>query len=116
DALAGEDRQAPGAGLAAVMGTTLSRTAFRVVQEALTNARKHAPRAPVEVRLSGAPGGHLEVEVRNRLVVGAGPSLPSAGVGLLGLRERAELAGGSLRHGPQPDGTFLVHARLPWDR
>ncbi|GGM88473.1 hypothetical protein GCM10011609_26530 [Lentzea pudingi] len=94
---------------------TLSRTAFRIVQEALTNARRHAPGEPVVVRLSGAAGGVLEVEIRNPLGdrVSAAPS-PSPGVGLLGLSERAALAGGTVTHGPRPDGSFVVTARLPW--
>ena len=46
---------------------TLSRTSFRIVQEALTNARKHAPGEPVSVRLAGGPGGRLQIEVRNRV-------------------------------------------------
>jgi signal transduction histidine kinase len=94
--------------------TTLSRNAFRVVQEALTNARKHAPSAPVRVAVSGTPGEELEVEVDNPMAVRSGAGLPSAGVGLAGLTERAVLAGGSLEHGPQSDGSFLVRARLPW--
>ncbi len=94
--------------------TTLSRNAFRVVQEALTNARKHAPSAPVRVALSGAPGEELEVEVVNPMAVRSGAALPSAGVGLAGLTERAVLAGGTLEHGPQSDGSFRVRARLPW--
>lgn len=95
------------------LGASVSRTAFRVVQEALTNARKHAPRQPVEVVLAGAPGGALAVEVRNRaLPVVAAEHRP--GVGLVGLTERATLAGGELEHGYQADGTFVVRARLPW--
>ncbi|QHT55223.1 two-component sensor histidine kinase [Cellulomonas sp. H30R-01] len=95
------------------LAASVSRTAFRVVQEALTNARKHAPRQPVEIVLAGAPGGALAVEVRNRalLTVGAGHR---PGVGLVGLTERATLAGGELEHGYRADGTFVVRARLPW--
>ena len=91
---------------------TLSRTGFRIVQEALTNARKHAPGQPVSVGLAGEPGGFLELEVRNRVGVSAGQGVP--GVGLTGMTERAELAGGALTYGGQPDGSFLVRARLPW--
>ena len=92
---------------------TMSRTSFRIVQEALTNARKHAPGEPVSVRLTGEPGDVLEVEVRNRVGVRVGSRAP-AGVGLTGMTERAELAGGALTYGGQPDGSFLVRARLPW--
>ena len=91
---------------------TLSRTSFRIVQEALTNARKHAPGEPVRVRLSGEPGARLEIEVRNP--VRAAPDGQRGGVGLAGLEERAELAGGELDHGIGPDGAFVVEARLPW--
>jgi signal transduction histidine kinase len=93
---------------------TLSRTSFRIVQEALTNARKHAPGEAVTVRLAGAPGANLELDVRNSIGVRTGLALSSAGVGLAGLTERAELAGGALEYGPQPDGSFVVRATLPW--
>ena len=96
------------------MPTTLSRTGFRIVQEALTNARKHAPGVPVRVALAGAPGTQLEVEVSNPIGARAGIGLPSAGVGLTGLTERAALAGGTLEHGARADGSFVVGARLPW--
>jgi signal transduction histidine kinase len=103
-------------GLPAVgeLSDSLSRTSFRILQEALTNARKHAPAAPVSVRLTGAPGGHLEVEVRNPVGVPPGTGTAPPGVGLAGLTERAELAGGELAYGEQPGGWFLVRARLPW--
>lgn len=99
--------------LARTFPETLSRTAFRIVQEALTNARKHAPGEPVVIRLTGAEGEVLEVEIRNPLADRASAA-PSSGVGLLGLAERAELAGGTFAHGPRPDGSFVVTARLPW--
>ncbi|WP_411574445.1 sensor histidine kinase [Streptomyces fradiae] len=94
---------------------------FRVVQESLSNVRKHAPGARVAVRVAPAPdGGALEVEVRNGAppapVPAAGPpddALPGGGYGLVGLRERAELLGGSLTAGPRPDGGFAVRAVLP---
>jgi signal transduction histidine kinase len=95
--------------------TTLSRNAFRIVQETLTNARKHAPGVPVRVALAGAPGVRLDVEVSNPLGAGAGIALPSAGVGLTGLTERAVLAGGTLEHGAGADGAFVVEATLPWE-
>jgi signal transduction histidine kinase len=91
---------------------TLSRTSFRIVQEALTNARKHAPGEPVSVRLAGRSGAQLVIEVRNP--VRTAPDRQRGGVGLAGLTERAELAGGELAHGVGPDGTFVVEARLPW--
>lgn len=97
----------------------LARTAYRVVQEGLTNARKHAPGTPVDVRISGAPGGGLRVRVANELPQphAAHPELPGAGAGLIGLGERVELAGGTLAHGPGKgrDRTrFVLDAWLPW--
>jgi signal transduction histidine kinase len=73
----------------------LGRTAYRIVQEGLTNARKHAPDAEVGVRLSGSPERGLTVELVNAVTAGA-RSLPGAGQGLIGLAERAMLAGGYL--------------------
>jgi signal transduction histidine kinase len=96
----------------AELAEMLSRTAFRIVQEALTNARKHAPGAPVRVRLAGAPGERLELEISNP--AGAGTGGAGDGVGLVGLGERAELAGGTLTHAMRSDGTFVVRAELPW--
>src|SRR5262249_27950721 len=75
----------------------LGRTAYRVVQEGLTNARKHAPGAAVEVRTSTGEGSLL-VEVTSRPAVGVAGRLPLAGTGtgLVGLTERVELTGGEL--------------------
>nr|WP_223830252.1 histidine kinase [Nocardiopsis quinghaiensis] len=90
------------------------RTAYRVVQEGLTNTRKHAPGARVEVRISGGPGRDLEVSVANPLPVGTAPAeIPGAGAGLTGLSERVALDGGALAHGPS-DGVFRLAATLPW--
>jgi signal transduction histidine kinase len=91
----------------------LGRTAYRVVQEGLTNARKHAPGVPVEVRVDGG-GGLLLVTVANPLPRRAGPPVPGAGLGLVGLAERVTLAGGQLRHGPDGTGWFRLVAELPW--
>jgi signal transduction histidine kinase len=94
------------------MPEALSGASFRIVQECLTNAAKHAPGRPVGVRLHGAPGTHLEVEVRNPVGAPVDGKRPP-GVGLVGLTERAHQLGGSLEHGEQP-GFFVVRARLPW--
>lgn len=101
-------------GTLALVPTTLSRNVFRIVQEALTNARKHAPGLPVRVALAGAPGVRLDVEVSNPIGARAGIALPSACVGLAGLTERAVLSGGTLEHGARADGSFVVEAKLPW--
>jgi signal transduction histidine kinase len=93
----------------------VGRNAYRIVQEALTNARKHANGATVDVTLDGAAGTGLTVEVRNRLPVGTAPApIPGAGTGLVGLSERTSLAGGRLEHGRTPAGDFELRAWLPW--
>ncbi|WP_349897344.1 sensor histidine kinase [Parafrigoribacterium soli] len=86
---------------------------YRILQEALTNAAKHAGAVVVRVIVRRA-SDHLELEVRN----GPGTSRPriaSAGVGLLGIRERVELVGGTLQTRSTPDGGWLLHAELPLD-
>ncbi|MBT2874914.1 histidine kinase [Streptomyces cellulosae] len=99
---------------AASVPASVGRTAYRIVQEALTNARKHAPGAEVRVAVAGGPGEDLTVRVRNPPPEGDVPPVPGAGQGLIGLRERATLAGGSLEHGRTREGGFEVRARLPW--
>ena len=91
------------------------RTAYRVVQEGLTNARKHAPGEPVQVVVDGRPGGGLLIDIRNPLVNGqaTGPAIGGSGTGLIGLTERVRLAGGELDHAAT-DGEFRLSARLPW--
>jgi signal transduction histidine kinase len=99
-----------------VVPSALGRDAYRIVQEALTNVRKHAGGTAARVRVSGAPQGGLHVSVRNRqpLHAHAGPVLPGSGSGLLGLQERVALAGGTLVHGPDGSGDFVVDAELQW--
>ncbi len=93
----------------------VGRAAYRIVQEGLTNARKHAPGAPVSVLVSGTRGAELVVEVRNPLPTGPAPLAETgAGAGLAGLSERASLAGGRLESGETADGGFRLAARLPW--
>lgn len=88
----------------------VGRTAYRVVQEGLTNARRHAGGAPVAVEVRGGAG-----ELAVRVVSGpgrAGP--PGSGTGLIGLAERVALVGGELHHGTGPDRRHVLAARLPW--
>ncbi|MFE7153293.1 histidine kinase [Streptomyces sp. NPDC057636] len=93
---------------------SVGRTAYRIVQEGLTNARKHAPGAEVEVVVSVVPGDGVTVSVRNPPPLGEVPHVPGSGQGLIGLTERATLAGGSLGHGAADDGGFAIEAWLPW--
>jgi signal transduction histidine kinase len=89
---------------------SLQLAVYRVVQEALTNARRHAPGAPVRVRVDGT-GAALSVEVSNGRSHCARGSA-GGGHGLVGMRERVRMHGGSLDAGPDGDG-FVVRARLP---
>ena len=88
---------------------------YRVVQEALTNAVKHAGGATTEVRLEWREDA-LEVSVADRGDGGASPQLPGAGHGLMGMRERMRVFGGDVQTGPRADGGFEVAARLPLER
>lgn len=92
------------------------RTAYRIVQEALTNARKHATGTTVTVDLSGTSDDGLVIAVRNAAPVGqvAGAALPASGLGLIGLAERAALAGGRINHGVEGSGGYAVRAWIPW--
>jgi signal transduction histidine kinase len=92
----------------------VARTAYRVIQEGLTNARKHAAGQRVHVDLRGGPGAGLRIDVRNALPPN-GTAAPrwSGGAGLVGLTERVHLAGGQLDH-QAIDGEFRLHASLPW--
>ncbi len=112
----GERRPLPAGAEAAV---------YRVVQEALTNALKHAAGAPTDVLLHWGPE-ELEVVVADGGRSAAGspgaagraaedPSLPSGGHGIVGMRERVKVYGGSLSALPEPGGGFVVRARLPLD-
>jgi len=91
----------------------LGRTAYRVVQEGLTNARKHAPGRPIRVLLAGKPGGRLVVEIANP-VGPADPVADGTGTGLIGLTERVRLADGEIDSRESADGEFVLRAWLPW--
>ncbi|WFB06027.1 sensor histidine kinase [Streptomyces sp. LX-29] len=110
-----------GAGLTVTAETTgapralspgLELSAFRIVQEALSNAMRHAPGSQVKVALAYHPAG-LTVGVSNTAPDRPGPPSTGAGHGLLGMRERAALLGGDLATGPTPDGGYEVTAFLP---
>ncbi|MGW7206180.1 sensor histidine kinase [Streptomyces sp. NPDC054837] len=98
----------------AAVPASVGRTAYRITQEGLTNARKHAPGTEVTVSVEGAPGEGLTVTVRNPAPEGEVTPVPGSGQGLIGLTERASLAGGRLEHGPEASGGFGVRAWLPW--
>ena len=93
------------------------RTAYRVVQEGLTNARKHAPGAPAAVTVTGDGRPGLLVEVISGRAASAGsegtPPVSGTGAGLIGLAERVALAGGTLEHAANAAGEFVLRATLP---
>ena len=94
------------------VGAEAGLAAYRAAQEALTNARKHAPGEPVSVSLTFGEGD-VAVLVTNPLAASAGElSRSGAGYGLTGLRERAALGGGTLEAGPA-DGFWRVCLRIP---
>ncbi|MFG2102558.1 sensor histidine kinase [Micromonospora echinaurantiaca] len=103
-------------GAAERLPAAVGRSVYRIVQEGLTNARKHAAGAAVTVDLAGAPGDGLTVEIRNRWPVGGvtDPEIPGAGTGLVGIAERVHLAGGRLEYGRDDTGDFRLAAWLPW--
>jgi signal transduction histidine kinase len=112
------------------------RAAYRVVQEGLTNARKHAPGAIVDVTVTGTAQAGLVAEIVSRRAQdGAPPSVaapdarrapagpdaaaasvlapPGPGAGLIGLAERLALVGGDLQHGTNAMGDFVLRATIP---
>jgi signal transduction histidine kinase len=99
----------------AAVPDALGRTVYRVVQEGLTNVRKHAPGEPARVRLTAGegPAAGLDLVIASRLPAGpvSGP-VPGTGTGLIGLAERVELAGGQLETGAR-GGEFVLRAWLP---
>jgi signal transduction histidine kinase len=117
-ALLDEARDASGAGTRLILrgapltlDPSIELAAYRIVQEALTNTRRHAPGAAVDVELDRTPDC-LHLRVRDN-----GPGPPAAdlarGHGLAGMRERAAAVGGELHTGPAAGGGFLVDATLP---
>lgn len=90
----------------------VGRTLYRIVQEGITNARKHAPGARLSIRVSGSPEDGIDIRLCNPVGFGS-TATPGSGLGLIGLTERAELRGGRIEH--RRDGsTFLLHGWIPW--
>ncbi|MFI6154096.1 sensor histidine kinase [Kitasatospora sp. NPDC051170] len=100
--------------LAQVQGT-LSRAAYRILQEGLTNALRHGAGGPIEVRVTAAPDG-LDLTVVNRIGARTGPgagAFPTSGHGLPGLAERVRLLHGEFRAGPDGTQHWRLAVRLP---
>jgi signal transduction histidine kinase len=108
---AGMAVQLTGPGIGTPLDAVVSRAAYRIAQEALTNAGKHAPGAPVTVAVE-RPAGQLVVRVING-PGSAAEQAPGGGYGLVGLAERVRTLGGRLTAEPRLDGGFVVEAVLP---
>lgn len=93
--------------------STVSRQAYRVVQECLTNAAKHAPGVPVDVAISGNAVDGLSLRVANKLNLFQHRAEGSR-LGLIGLDERVETVGGTFHSGESDAGEFVVEVWMPW--
>ncbi|MFC4612205.1 sensor histidine kinase [Streptomyces maoxianensis] len=96
------------------LAAAADHAAYRIVQEALTNAYKHAPGAPIEVELRYEPDSVVVEIVSGAVGAPARGEVVSGGQGLTGLRERARLVGGIVHAGPADDGGFRVAGVLPY--
>jgi signal transduction histidine kinase len=106
----------PGAADLESLSAPVGHVLYRIVQESLTNCRKHGPGAPVRVAVIVQPGRTVDVTVaENGSARGTGHDVivPGSGRGLLGLSERVRTVGGNFEHGPGQGG-YRVHAMLPW--
>ncbi|HEX4473235.1 MAG TPA: histidine kinase [Nocardioides sp.] len=104
-----DDRLGPSS---AEVPDVIGRTVYRIVQEGMTNAAKHAPGTSLLIVVSGSRDEGISVELRNPLGVRRG-STPGSGLGLVGLTERAELRGGRLE-GRREDGAWVLRGWIPW--
>ena len=91
----------------------LELTAYRIVQEALTNTAKHAPTAPTTVQVCYTDDELVLAVVNDGVVAAPRPEGTAGGHGLMGMRERVMLYGGRLTAGPREEGGFAVNAHLP---
>ena len=111
----GVDVELSESGDRSVSSPVVARTAYRIVQEALTNVRKHAPGSGVRVEVR-YESDRVRLRVRNTAptaVVDRELASSGSGSGLKGLRQRVELVGGTFESGPRPDGGFCVESVLP---
>ncbi len=111
---AGLDVTTAVAGIRRTLAPGVELTAYRIVQEALSNCLRHAPGSQVEVGVAYGPR-ELHLCVANSAPSRPAPPSQGAGHGLLGMRERAGMLGGELAAGPRPDGGYEVSAVLPTD-
>ncbi len=90
----------------------VGRTLYRIVQEGITNAAKHAPGAVLRIEVRGSPDDGVDITLRNPIGFGASRT-PGSGLGLIGLTERAELRGGRLE-GRNDGASFVLRGWIPW--
>lgn len=93
-----------------------SHAAHRILQEAISNVRRHAPGAALRLEVRGGPESGVTITVMNWVLPDVRPSSIGGGNGLSGMDERVQLVGGTLQAGPTGDGAFMVRAWLPWGR
>jgi signal transduction histidine kinase len=91
----------------------LDHTVFRIVQEALTNAMKHAAHAPVSIVVEATPAAGVHVRVANPVAAASSIAGHGSGGGIMGIRERVDHLGGTCDIGER-GGEFVVQVDLPW--
>jgi signal transduction histidine kinase len=94
------------------MPDIVGRTLYRIVQEGITNVRKHAPGARLSIDVAGSPDDGVTIVLRNPLGFTTSGT-PGAGLGLVGLSERAQLRGGRLE-GERDGSSFVLRGWIPW--
>ncbi|MCU1584339.1 MAG: hypothetical protein JWM49_895 [Microbacteriaceae bacterium] len=94
----------------------VAHACYRLVQESISNVRRHAPDAALFVDVRGGPETGLTIRTVNWLARGAAQPSSSGGHGLMGMSERAALVGGTFQAGATPEGSFSIVAWLPWKR
>jgi signal transduction histidine kinase len=99
---------------AATCDPQVAHACYRLVQESISNVRRHAPGQAVRLEVRGGPQTGVSITATNWLTPGAHPTSVGGGHGLTGMSERVALVGGSFQAGPTPDGAFTLIAWLPW--
>jgi len=99
---------------AATCDPAVAHACYRLVQESISNVRRHAPGQAVRVEVRGGPQTGVSVTATNWMTPGVRPTSVGGGHGLRGMSERVALVGGSFQAGPTPEGAFSVIAWLPW--
>jgi signal transduction histidine kinase len=94
----------------------VAHACYRILQESISNARRHAPGATLYAEVRGGPETGLTIRTVNWLATTSSGTKPSQGHGLIGMSERAALVGGTFQAGVTPEGSFTVVAWLPWNQ